>query len=376
MTATATNATMKEIGRCLMLKQPVKVTESVDRQNIKITVKKRPPNSGGNNTVQGSYNTIFQPLIEELRAKGDKFARTIVYTNLRWCGYAHDLALRPCLSGDFSFPDITNMVAQYHASCTDKMKTAVLQDMTSPSSSLRLLFATEAYGMGADAVDVTRIIHAGPPRTLETYVQEIGRAGRDGMPAEAILYYNASDIASNVAGMTCQIRDFCLTNTCRRENLIQNFGQHLHSKFTYSHECCDNCEKSCQCATCLPKIFIPHECTSGPVLSGRQPSVVTETDILSCQSVTGGKYYYQKVSEVHYLLMQYFRAENMCKPHVPFPSLVTGLTETLAGRISKQCVQYLTENKLISDFPFLDKKYVDNIISIISQVQSTPQNDQ
>lgn len=59
-------------------------------------------------------------------------------------------------------------VAQYHAPQTAYMKSQISDDMQSTSGKIRILLATEAYGMGADPPDVRQVVHVGPPSTLES----------------------------------------------------------------------------------------------------------------------------------------------------------------------------------------------------------------
>ncbi len=67
-------------------------------------------------------------------------------------------------------------------------KEQVLKSLTKPDGNRLLLVASTSFGMGIDCPDIRRIIHLGAPTTLEEYTQEIGRVGRDGQPAVALLY--------------------------------------------------------------------------------------------------------------------------------------------------------------------------------------------
>jgi len=69
------------------------------------------------------------------------------------------------------------------------MREEVLAEFCKCDSNLRLLIASTAFCLGVDCMDIIQVINYGNPSTLEELVQELGRAGRNGCPAEAILYY-------------------------------------------------------------------------------------------------------------------------------------------------------------------------------------------
>ena len=87
----------------------------------------------------------------------------------------------------------------------------ILQQLVNSHPVCRVIFATSALGMGADAPNIERIIHIGPPRSLEAYFHETGRAGRGGNQAEAVLYYNNTDISKSVKEMSNSVRSYCLS---------------------------------------------------------------------------------------------------------------------------------------------------------------------
>ena len=79
--------------------------------------------------------------------------------------------------------------------------------------------ASSAFGLGVDCPDIARIINWGPPATLEELIQELGRAGRDGSQAEAILYFKKSHM--KISAAVQQYGENCLL--CRRSSLFSHF---------------------------------------------------------------------------------------------------------------------------------------------------------
>ncbi|MGE3182133.1 MAG: DNA helicase RecQ [Phycisphaerae bacterium] len=124
---------------------------------------------------------------------------------------------------------------------------------------LDVVVATVAFGMGIDRGDVRCVIHAAMPKSVEHYQQETGRAGRDGLPAECILFYSAADtmrwqdliakstgeqrtppeVCTAQEQLLAQMRAYCTCPECRHDFLSGYFGQ------KYPHENCGACD------TCL-----------------------------------------------------------------------------------------------------------------------------
>ena len=110
-----------------------------------------------------------------------------------------------------------------------------------------------AFGMGIDPPNVERVIHFGVPRRMEHYLQETGRAGRNGQFATATMYFNSNDIAANVEGMDDSMRNLCRNQgeECRRKLILNYFTFSVEQSEQPLHLCCDICKKRCKCDGCL-----------------------------------------------------------------------------------------------------------------------------
>src|SRR5204863_38035 len=102
--------------------------------------------------------------------------------------------------------------APYHAGLTARTRREVLRAFLADRAPV--VVATSAFGMGIDKPDVRRVLHWGPPRTVEAYYQEAGRAGRDGRRSDCVMVWRPSDFewGDAAAGM----RRYVETRACRR----------------------------------------------------------------------------------------------------------------------------------------------------------------
>ena len=86
------------------------------------------------------------------------------------------------------------------------MKEEILKQLSSVASTIRVVFATVAIGMGVDIPKICQGIHVGPPCSVKVYFQETRHSGSDGKEASACLYYNNRDIGVNRMGMQNDMR--------------------------------------------------------------------------------------------------------------------------------------------------------------------------
>jgi ATP-dependent DNA helicase RecQ len=141
-------------------------------------------------------------------------------------------------------------VAAYHAGLDPERRAQVQHDFVASEDGI--VTATVAFGMGIDKPDVRFVAHAGLPKSIESYYQETGRAGRDGDPAEALMLWGAEDFArarmrlselpeARIAGERARLNALAAlveTVECRRALLLRHFGEDPPER-------CGNCD------TCL-----------------------------------------------------------------------------------------------------------------------------
>ncbi len=172
VTATADARTREDIVRSLRLGEARVVVDSFARPNLQLSAVRK---------ENGSRARTDAAVIELVRQRRGKSG--VVYCGSRDGCERVAQALRDAGS---------NAIA-YHAGMEARDRDRRLERFLAEDGAV--MVATIAFGMGVDKADVRFVIHADPPGSLEAYWQEIGRAGRDGDPAEGITLYGPSDIA-------------------------------------------------------------------------------------------------------------------------------------------------------------------------------------
>ena len=225
LTATADRITRDDIGKQLHIPEARLFVSSFDRPNISL------------NVVQGSTGR-------------QKLRNIVQFINL----HQNESGIIYCLRRKESESMAANLsrlgisAKAFHAGMSAKEKEQVQREFI--NDDLKVVCATIAFGMGIDKSNVRYVIHSNMPRNIESYYQEIGRAGRDGLPAEALLFYNYGDVVTlqQFALQSGQvqinmdklrsIQQFAESGVCRRRILLNYFNER------FDHDChnCDVCD--------------------------------------------------------------------------------------------------------------------------------------
>ena len=227
LTATATEQVKKDIIKNLGLKKPEIFTTSFDRKNIFLEV--QPKKSGESQVIDFLKNHKNESGIIYCTSRRQVDE---LFVSLKKKGYS---------------------VLNYHAGLPDDVRGEHQQLFI--EDKVKIIVATVAFGMGIDKPNVRFVINFDLPKSIEEYYQEIGRAGRDGQPAWALLLYTYADVHkiryffTDMADPTKaemklkSMVNFASGNSCRRKALLNYFGEKYESGTGESDGswCCDIC---------------------------------------------------------------------------------------------------------------------------------------
>ena len=182
-TATATARDQQIICKSLKMEDPAAFTSPIRRENLNLCIKVVESNAkeGKLDKIWHSKLRAVRNALEDWNGKG----AVIIY-----CTTVEDVKkLFSRLKSDGW------SVGKYHGKMLDKDREKAQADFV--SGEIEIMVATNAFGLGIDKPDVRLLIHVGLPLSMDGYVQEIGRAGRDGKKSKCVLVYSPSDFTGN-----------------------------------------------------------------------------------------------------------------------------------------------------------------------------------
>ena len=262
LTATADRVTRDDIARQLQLNNPLRWLGSFNRPNLSLKV------------ITGAAGRLKIQTVQDLICR---------YPNDS--GIVYTLSRKNAESANEQLTRLGIRSTVYHAGLTAAQRQKAQTAFS--NGTVQVVCATIAFGMGIDKSNIRWVVHFNLPGNIESYYQEIGRAGRDGLPAETILFYSYQDVVMRrgfieksesqmqqvFSEKLNQMQRYAEADVCRRRILMNYFGEEMS-------EDCHNCDICRNPPERFDGTIIAQKAISAALRTDQRIGIFTMVDIL------------------------------------------------------------------------------------------------
>ena len=338
-------------------------------------------------TKQCQLTSLFDWLVHQVRQEGVNTPKVIVFCQAKaqcvtlYEYFEENLGIDHMYytPNDELKDDRTRLVGMYHHGTREPQKLSAEKAFTSVHGTMRVLFCTSSFGLGVNVKNCHLVIHLGPTKMVDEYLQESGRVGRDGSQSHSILILYP--YSTSGPGFELEMKNIVANNEkCRRKMLMDAVDNPHPLPKVIAHTCCDICALSCKCLC----ICSADTCACDPRCTGLALfQSLAEKEIYKAASLEKSKI--EKLP-VMYVISETDRDMLQChlwhikdkilnavndQNFITKPDICTGFTDDLVEDIVHK-VEYISSlDILLEYFPFFNISHATEVYDCIQRLFST-----